>query len=845
MGNIFTTWQIKIKQLRFIPMISFLRLTFFLIIFISTGLYAQNTVRGTIIDAHTKEGIGYASVYFKKSGAGQTADSAGNFSFNFNRELNDTLVVSFVGYEDHKLPIHVSGIHQPVIIQMERGRLTNDVTIKAKFNKGLFLCRKIMSKKKQYNRYNLPNFSYEAYNKLEIDLKNFKSDKLIKNLLLKPFPFVLDNIDSTSEKDPFLPAYLIESISNYAYQKNPKRYFEEKVISKTLGIKKNESLNRQLGVMNQNVNIYNNFINVMDKEFISPFNDNADDYYSFSVPDTQILAGKKIFHFVFRPKRPGQNTFQGDAWVLSQTFQIQKISMFLGKDANINYIDRISVFQEYIPINDTIYFLNRDKFFADFKVLGKRSLTFIGRKTTSYRNIVINSDSLTALFKGQSIEEVIKTSSEVTDLPDSAWDKLRHDTLSTNEKAIYATIEKLMETPKFQKLQTTLRFLATGYKFIGHFEIGPWFNWVSSNAWEGTRFRFDLGTNTKFDKNIYLHGYAAYGTLDKKFKGLAEAFWITRRRPGRTRLHVSYSNDVDNGISQVGQVSQDNIFSLAIRKPGVNRKFINAKDSRFEIFHEFGKGFSGELFLSQRQYDPLLNLPLKTAFPVSKGSTLTTFDITLKLRFAYLEQFLEGDYFRYTLGTKYPVAEVLFVKAIPGFLNSAYDYSKISALIKDKIKISPYGSISYKVYGGKIYGAVPYPFLENHPGNDLYYYNTGAFNLMNRFEYLSDKYAGVNVEHNFGSGLFRFTPLTRKLKLRQFWNVKALWGSLSDANTALNNASGSFKTLQKKPYIEVGTGIDNILKILRLDLVWRIQPTPLPPNKTSRFGVFGSFQFQF
>jgi hypothetical protein len=45
--------------------------------------------------------------------------------------------------------------------------------------------------------------------------------------------------------------------------------------------------------------------------------------------------------------------------------------------------------------------------------------------------------------------------------------------------------------------------------------------------------------------------------------------------------------------------------------------------------------------------------------------------------------------------------------------------------------------------------------------------------------------------------------------------------------------------------LEVGTGIDNIFKIFRLDFVWRVLPTPLPINKSSRFGIFGSFQFQF
>ena len=77
--------------------------------------------------------------------------------------------------------------------------------------------------------------------------------------------------------------------------------------------------------------------------------------------------------------------------------------MYLGKDANINFIDRISIFQEYIPINDSVIFLNRDKFFADFRVLGKNSITLIGRKTTSYKDISINSDSLTAAFNTSNV----------------------------------------------------------------------------------------------------------------------------------------------------------------------------------------------------------------------------------------------------------------------------------------------------------------------------------------------------------------------------------------------------------------------------------------------------------
>lgn len=803
----------------------------------------STTITGIIRDSHTQEPISYASVYLQASGIGQTSDSIGTFSFRVNNLTGDTLVVSYIGYEVFKMPVSRLNNNIPLDIQLKRGRL-NNVIIKASVNKGLFLWRKIMSKKTQNDRYQLTNFGYEAYNKLEIDIKNFNIDRVKKNILLKPFSFIIEPLAEVSETEGFLPAYLIETVSDYAYQNNPKKYFENIKASNSRGFI-NESMSRFMGVMKQNVNIYSNFVNVMDKAFISPFNDNADNYYFFSVPDTQILNGNKIFHFVFRPKRAGQNTFEGDAWVMGGTFQVQKISLYLGKDANINYVDRISVFQEFLSANDSMIFLNRDKFFADFRMLGKKSLTLTGRKTTSYKNIIINSDSITALFKIQTVEELITTAAGFTEKADSNWNELRHEPLSKHEKAIYTTIDKLVHDPKYKRLQSNFKFLGSGYKNFGNIEVGKWFSLVSGNQWEGTRFRLDVGTNKGFHKNIYLHTYLAYGTKDQQFKGQAEAYWIVKRKPNWLRLHASYSDDVDNGLSQYGEVSQDNVFSLAIRKPNSTRKFLQTKDMRFEVFKEWGKGFSTELFVSQQQYSPLQNLPFKNNFPVSTGESLNNFEGAIRLRFAYLEQFIVGDFFRYSAGTKYPAIEVLLAKGIPGFLNSAYSYTKYSAVIRDFIKIAPYGSLAYKVYAGKINGTLPFTFLENHPGNDLYYYNSNAFNLMVRFEYISDKFAGFNIEHNVGSGLFRLIPITRKLKWRQFWNVKTLLGSLSAENKALNNTTSFFKTLDGKTYMEAGTGIDNIFKILRFDFVWRVLPTPLPENRVSRFGVFGSFQFKF
>lgn len=115
--------------------------------------------------------------------------------------------------------------------------------------------------------------------------------------------------------------------------------------------------------------------------------------------------------------------------------------------------------------------------------------------------------------------------------------------------------------------------------------------------------------------------------------------------------------------------------------------------------------------------------------------------------------------------------------------------------------------------------------------------------MMNRWEFIHDKYAGINIEHNIGNGIFRMFP---KLRFRQFWTAKALWGSLSDENKALNFKKGhNFQTLDGKTYLELGTGIDNIFRVFRVDLVWRVFPSTLPKTGDKTFGVFGSFRLVF
>ncbi|HLK30362.1 MAG TPA: DUF5686 family protein [Puia sp.] len=827
-------------------------LLFFALLMIHSLIFSQTKIlKGVIKDAHSDERVPFASMQFKNSKTGKLSDSSGSFAFRFDEWPNDTLIITYVGFQDYKLTFDSSFFAKAsnnnvvnITIKLERGKYQNEVVVRKKVDHGLIMWRRIVRRKKFNDRYRFNNFSYELYNKLELDLNNVNREKLEKKKLLRPFNFVLDNID-TSEGKPFLPVYLTETISDYYYQKSPVKRREVIKGSKTIGVD-NESVSQLLGGMEQNVDFYSNFIPVFDKKFVSPISDNGDDYYHYKVVDTQYVNSRRLFHLIFTPKHKGQSTFEGDCWVHDTTFAIQKMNLRLSEEANINFVKQLSLIQEFSLVNDSVWFLDKDKFVVDVTLIGKKTGSFIGRKTTTYRNVVINDSSVTnELGKNKIIEETLFQPG-ARNKPDSFWTNNRHEELSKNEKAVYVMVDTLFKMPIFHKYVNYINFITTGYLDVyKKYQIGPWFSWIYSDLLEGLRLRFDLGTNRYFNKKVILHGYVAYGFADQKWKEEADALYVIKKNP-RLTLFAKYKQDLDFGQQYYDEISSDNIFSLAFRKANIPIKFIHIEQKKLELFKEWHSGFSVALTGDNKIYNPLQNLPLKDNYPSTTGQTLNTFEASIKLRFAYLEKFFENNFFRTSLGSDYPIVDFKYTRGIAGVLNSSYNYDKISASISDYKKIPPLGTLYYNVFGGKTYATLPFPFLDIAPGNEIYYYNQYAFSLMNKFQYLSDQYVGVNLEHNIGIGLFRFIPFTRKLKFRQFWTAKALWGSLSDANKLLNTSSDyTFQTLNGKTYLELGTGVDNIFKFFRLDFVWRVAPKPAPTGSAPDFGIFGSFRVDF
>jgi len=814
---------------------------------ISISSFAQiKKISGTVKDKQSDEPISFASAVLKKYNQGALTDSLGRFTlFPENSSANDTLEILSVGYKPVLVPLPAKQDSFFIAIKMEVLPPVTEAVVKSKYSRALWFWKKIISKKPLNDRSRWDNYSYEIYNKLELDLDNINKQKLGQNKLLKPLDFVLVFVDSTSEEKPFLPVYLTETLSDYYFQKDPKKAYEVLKAAKADDID-NESLVKQLGGMYQNINVYDNFIPVFDKLFTSPFNDNGSKYYNFKLLDTQYLGKKRLVHLSFTPKQKGASVFTGDCWVNDTSFAIQKVTLRPAADANINYIGALTLIQEFKLINDSIWFLYKDKFVVDIVPLSQKKLALKGRKTTTYKNVVLNDTTIAAMLRQTKKAEQIDTKKNLLGQPDSFWIKNRHEDLNKNEQTVYKVLDTLEKNPTFIRYRNTLNFLTTGTKDIGNITIGPWFYWVSGNNYEGTRLRWDMATNKGFNKHLYLHGYLAYGFKDETWKGKVEARYLFNHNPW-TYLHASYRNDFDNGQVYYDQLSTDNVFATWFRRPHIPFKFQRAEEKKLEFYKETHKGLGFGFTASSKQFEALENLPGKQYFPATTGTPFNSFETTLRLRFASLERTVEYGFYRVSLGSDFPIVDASFTHGWPGVLKSSYQYNKVDLSISDYLKVPPYGTIYYNLFGGKTFGTVPYQFLTIQPGNELFYYNKYAFNLMKRFEFITDQFVGFNIEHNFGNGLFRYIPLTRKLKFRQFWSAKGIVGNLSDANKQLNFVGNyPFKSLDKKPYLELGTGVDNIFKLFRVDFVWRVLPTEHANDpSTARFGVFGSFNVAF
>jgi len=813
-----------------------------LCVFLVSITYAQKTsVHGIVKDAKTGETLPFVNVSFKGTKTGTTTNLGGEYKLA-SYYSSDSLMVSFVGYKTAVFPVK-KDVDQEIniLLEEETQTLQELVVLPNEENPAHAMLKKVIANKEINNREKLESYQYEVYNKIEIDINNITEDFKNRKVFRK-FDFIFDNIDSTDEK-PFLPVFISESLSDLYFRKDPKAQKEFIKATRVSGVD-NESVSQFTGDMYQQVNIYDNHLPVFGKNFVSPIANYGLRFYKYYLLDSMNIDGYWCYEMQFIPKRKGELTFEGTMWINDTTYAIKVVEGTIAKDANINFVDELQVKQTFNQVENEVWMLTKDELFVDF-ALTDQQMGFYGRKTTSYSDFVINKPREDDFYSG--VENII--------VMDSAqykgkeyWDTKRHDTLSAQEKGVYQMIDTLENLPIVKTYVDVIQTALTGYKTLGKFELGPYFSIYSYNPVEGNRFKLGGRTSNDFSKMIELSGYGAYGLKDEKFKyGVGTRFFITKSP--RRLVKAIYKNDVEQiGLSS-NAFNNSNIVSSFFRRNPFNKLVFN-QEYRLSYEREFFEGFSITTLFRNSSFSPLgittFNEPQSdgTLTPIDN---ITTSEVSFYTRFAYKEHYLSGEFDRISLGTKHPVFTAHYTYGIPRFLGSMYEYHKVVVGINHKIPMGIFGTLRYQVNAGKIFGKAPYPLLEVHPGNATWTYNENAFNMMNINEFVSDEFVSFKAQQHFDGLFLNKFPLIRKLKWREVATIQGVWGTLNNKNTDLMALPEYTTSLRAKPYLEMAAGIENIFKILRFDVLWRMSYLDHEFNgiKVNPIGFRGKLQFDF
>jgi hypothetical protein len=170
----------------------------------------------------------------------------------------------------------------------------------------------------------------------------------------------------------------------------------------------------------------------------------------------------------------------------------------------------------------------------------------------------------------------------------------------------------------------------------------------------------------------------------------------------------------------------------------------------------------------------------------------------------------------------------------------------VSLNVQQWFNFATIGWSKYIIEAGAIWGRLPYPLLKLHEGNQTFFYDEYSASLMNYYEFVSDRYISAIYTHHFDGLLFNKVPLLRKLKWREVAHVRCVYGTLEEKNRLYSQYPAGLRSFGNIPYWEAGVGIENILRIIRIDAVWRLshRNDALNPH-VATFGIFASLFFQF
>lgn len=830
-----------------------LKLVFAFFFFGIISVYSQTKVSGYVFDEFN-EPVAFANVLFKGSTEGTITNEDGKFYLE-SESTWETLIISFLGYEALEIPLDKKVNYDLKFILKESADALDEVLIvsgkqskKASENPAIAILKKIWNRKRENGLKKFKQYEYDKYEKVEFDINTIDST-LITSKLFRGMEFVFNEVDTSSVTGKtYLPIFINEAASKVYGDNVANKLKEDLKGNKNSGFENNQIIIDFVDDLYSDYDIYENYLKFFDKSFVSPLSRTGINTYNYVLSDSAFIDNKWCYNIIYYPRRKNELTFKGDFWVNDSTFAIKDINLQASKSANINWVKEIYIEQEFEVLNDSVFLIKRDYFMSDFALNKKEeSRGVYGKRTTLYDNYAFNIPKEAKFYN----EEVYNYDQDVYNRDDNFWDTNRLEALNKDEKGVYKMLDTLKTVKKFKRLYNLGSILASGYiEFPSlNLDYGPVFSTFGYNEVEGLRLRG--GGRTYFGPNDLwrLEGFIAYGFRDDKFKYGISGKWLldkknrfiisggNRRDVEQIGASLTTSTDVLGrslaSSSVVGTGTNDkltsvNLTTLAVEMEPV-RNLVFRLGATYRTLESASKTFSLDYFtdVSQtetasqiKQYETSLSI---SYFPKRKMTGFGVERREANADFARLfTQISRGD-------------QALF--------NSDFDYTKLQFSYLQPWQVGGFGRLNTTLEAGKTFGAVPLGLLSVVPGNQSYFSIYNNFSQLDFYEFVTDTYTSLHLEHNFNGRIFSRIPFLKKYNLRAILGLRGVWGDISQENQDLNASGLIYNAPNQKVYYEYSVGVGNIFKILRVDFNFRGNYLSNPDAR--RFGVTGSFGFYF
>lgn len=827
-----------------------------LLLFVTPQVFAQ--IKGVITDSISHEPLMYISVFYEGKGVGGISNAKGEYQIESRKGWNE-ITFSAVGYITKVVKI-TPGTKELNVKMLPSDILLDEVVVKPqkekysrKNNPAVDFMRQVIAHKKAQKLDGNDYYQYNKYQKMKMSLNDVTDDMMDKGIY-KKFSFLKDQIEVSPETQKrILPISVQETASKTIYRKNPE---SKKTIIEGMnsnGIEEFFSTGDMLGtVLNDvfsDINIYDDDIRLLQRRFVSPISNDGISFYKYYLMDTLTVDKDTCVHLTFVPQNPQDFGFTGHLYVLKDsTYALKKATMNLPKKTGVNFVENLDILQQYQQLPNGNWVLTDDDMTVDLSVL-KAVQGLQVKRTTKYSNYVFEPIEQ-RLFRLNG--NVIKESDMLTK-SDEYWASVRQVPLTKTESTMDLFMNRIEQIPGFKYIIFAGKALIENYVETGSrknpskFDFGPINTMISSNYVDGTRFRLSGMTTAKLNPHWFFSGYGAYGLKDKKWKYEGNATYSFRKCdffPWEFPKHyisATYRYDVMAPMDKFLDTDKDNVF-VAWKTTTVDQMSY-VRDAMLKYEMETRSGFSVAAMARHREDTPAGKLlyvrnsanKYGTPKPEDIVKDITTAELGLTLRYAPGETFVNTKQRRRPVSLDAPIFTLSHTTGFKGVLGGEYDFNLTEASVWKRIWLSSWGKLDVTVKAGAQWNTVPFPLLILPAANLSYITQRETFNLINNMEFLNDRYASLAMTYDMNGKLFNRIPLIKKLKWREVFRFRALYGNLTDKNNPFKTDNpdlflfpqrdGSYTSYvmdTKVPYLEASVGIYNIFKLLHVEYVRRL-----------------------